>query len=122
MSENTLIARALTAMVAVVALGVVGALVGVRNDRADAQVVDRAGNYIAVTGTVAGRNEQVLYLINTRDNLMIVYKYDGTERILYRLAETNVDGDFQLAKQQLDATGVGAVQDRYSVERRQQRR
>jgi len=121
MSENTLIARALTAMVAVVALGVVGALIGVRNDRAEAQIVDRAGNYLAVTGTVAGRNEQVLYLINTRDNIMVVYKYDGTERILYRLAETSLEGDFQQAKLQMEATGMGAVQDKYSLERRSRR-
>ena len=118
MSENTMIARALVVMVAVVALGVVGVLFGVRSDSAYAQVADRAGNYLAVTGTISGRNEQVLYLIDTREQMMIVYKYDAIERVLYRLAETNLQEDMQQSKLLLETTGPGAVPDRNSAKQR----
>jgi len=98
MSENPLFTKALFILVAVLIIGMVAIIIGARPGPAYAQVADRAGNYLAVTGTLATRGEQVLYLINTREQIMIVYKYDASSKTLLNLATTNLERDISEAK------------------------
>jgi len=46
-------------------------------NRADAQVADRAGDYLGVTGDVSS-TEAVLYLVNTRSDRMCVFFWSRT--------------------------------------------
>jgi len=112
MSEKTLLTKALFLLVAVLILGMVAILIGVRPEPTYGQVVDRSGSYLAVTGTTATRGEQVLYLINTREQIMIVYKYDTTNRTLSNLATTNLERDFEDAKAFLESEEGAALKRR----------
>lgn len=115
MSEKTLLTKAVFVLVAVLILGMVGIIIGVRPDPTYAQVVDRSGSYLAVTGTTATRGEQVLYLINTREQIMIVYKYDTTNRTLANLATTNLERDFEDAKTFLESEEGANLQRRRRI-------
>lgn len=57
-------------------------------NRAEAQVADRAGEYLGVTGHVSS-TEAVLYLVNTRLDRLTVLFYSRTYKRLERFA--NVD-------------------------------
>ena len=54
---------------------------------------DRAGDYLAVTGQI-GANEQVLYVINTRTDQMLVLRYYRVRQHIEVLGMTNLLRDF----------------------------
>jgi len=120
MSENVVLTRAVVALVAVVALSTLAVLVGVRTDKAYGQVADRAGSFMAVTGAVSTRGEQVVYLVDTREQIMIVYKYDDTRKALLNIAQTNVEADINQAKLILEES-PGALTDEHRFKKPRRR-
>ncbi len=54
---------------------------------------DRAGDYLAVTGQI-GANEQVVYLVNTRTDQMLVLRYYRVRKYVEVLGMQNLSMDF----------------------------
>lgn len=75
-------------------------------NRAEAQVADRAGEYVAVTGHVSSA-QAVLYLVNTRSDRMCVFFWDRSYNTLQLLANVDLKEAFATAVE-----GAGARRNR----------
>lgn len=65
-------------------------------NRADAQVADRAGEYLGVTGHVSS-TQAVLYLVSTRTDRMCVFFWDRSYNRLQFLANVDLKEAFATA-------------------------